>query len=409
MLSRVRSQKQEPAVGKLLEDYQTLLERARAHASAHRDLEKEFVLDPMAKIWKEANDEALPRRISNAIAMMPTTTTSLELAPSRGACSDCSPARTRLLSVTHTPNPALGVLLEAKVQAEVRKTVMTRWEDYSRTAAPEYEARAQRLNELFAREMPQESEALRAKAAATVKRLSQSNGWTLASLPFGVRDPRPEDRRDDPLYPLRLSRAEDLPRGQQERSSVHEKQARGILERIPLIPKDAVYRPFRALCYGTAGQEANRAATLRLGQGGLLQTRDKDLDGLTKLGVEAWENYVRWEDKEKFNAAVLHQLVLAYAHAGSVGKACGWLQQYQDLWTGSSDPALLYDVARVWSVRAGQPPRVGMPPDAALLASGTALQRAVWLGFREFEQARTDPDLKNLRSTPAFDRIIPRE
>jgi hypothetical protein len=177
------------------------------------------------------------------------------------------------------------------------------------------------------------------------------------------------------------------------------------------------YTQFRAMLLCIGGQLANRAAEKDLGTTGLA-------DALTNppkagpLAKELWEEYIKNEPLDaNINDGVMHQYVLACAYAGKVKLS------YRKIITPlkrsvvvvrpnrrqpgrpviqvgtTTNPLLWYDCARVCS----------LSKDAQMAC--LCLDAARRLGFRDFERAKTDPDLayarQNKTTAAYFRSIIP--
>jgi hypothetical protein len=400
LMNRAETQKMDPALSDLFDAYQKLLERAKTHAEALRRLEKVTFFDKYREICREANDRALQERLDNASR---ATATGLDLAS--------RPFADPIVGLFGAM--AVGFIEEAKTSAKVRANVKAAWTSYYARAKPEYDRKVAAINKQFVGEMAAGCSGLRAKAVPLTDRLATAGGWKSDGLPFRGQVGRLQTQADDPLYLLGHPLPE--PEGRQEKIKGHLDRARALIQAADTIPVHKCYNPFRAACYGAAAEEANLASAIRLGQAGLLQVLERDFPREAgDVATRAWTQYFRYEDRGKINARLLHKRVLGFAYAGRLLGAYSYLAQHTEVW--SSDPTFYYDAARVCSAlaewggrRDGRDvlARNNITQQLLLTQSALALKRAVALGFKEFDRAREDADLKKVRSLPAFNQIIP--
>jgi hypothetical protein len=155
------------------------------------------------------------------------------------------------------------------------------------------------------------------------------------------------------------------------------------------------YDIFRATFLAAAGIMANRAALKDLGATGFTSA----LANPPKAGAVAlkiWDRYLRHEGA--LNDKIIYQFIQACGCAGKPALAyklivangfqLDRLRRPVVNATFSRDPAFWYDSARIASL-------VGEPGVAV-----QCLQQAVRMGFRDFEAAKVDPDLKLAREHP---------
>ncbi len=161
------------------------------------------------------------------------------------------------------------------------------------------------------------------------------------------------------------------------------------------------YDVFRATFLAAAGILANRAALKDLGATGFSSA----LTNPPKAGpvaLKIWDRYLRHEGA--LNDKIIYQFIQACGCAGKpdvaykliVANAFQLDRRRQPIVNApfSRDPAFWYDSARIASL-------VG-EPGAAL----QCLQQSVRLGFRDFEAAKVDPDLKLVREHPATTKMF---
>jgi phosphoglycolate phosphatase-like HAD superfamily hydrolase len=182
-------------------------------------------------------------------------------------------------------------------------------------------------------------------------------------------------------------------------------QAAACQRAVEMIPAGKLrggpdnYDIFRSTFLAAAGIMANRAALKDLGATGFSSA----LTNPPKAGpvaLKIWDRYLRSEGA--LNDKIIYQFIQACGCAGKPALAYQLIVAngfqpdrrrrpvVND--TFSRDPAFWYDSARIASL-------VGEPGVAV-----QCLQQAVRLGFRDFEAAKVDPDLKLVREHPATNK-----
>jgi hypothetical protein len=174
-------------------------------------------------------------------------------------------------------------------------------------------------------------------------------------------------------------------------------QANALFETVLLVPEDRPYDGVRADLLARAGRLANQAGALDLGDAGL-PTRLNLAPKSASRAVMFWRYYLVYEKVDaNVNIDVLHNIVLAWAYAGRVPAAHRQLMLIGLGKVNRGGAEFWYDAARVCSMASD------------VRNSRLALERAVRLGFRDFDKAKVTPDLKNLRKSDTagwFDRLM---
>jgi hypothetical protein len=177
------------------------------------------------------------------------------------------------------------------------------------------------------------------------------------------------------------------------------KQAGECQRASDMVPAGKVYNYFRTIFLGLAGVLANQAALKDLGAAGFASAV-KNPAKAGAVALKIWQRYVVYEGS--VNDEVVHKFLQACGCAGKPRAALEvmrnrafQLDRFRRLVPNPSfsrDPVFWYDCARVASL-------MGEAPAAA-----ECLRLAVNLGYRDFEAAKVDPDLRNVRESPATSR-----
>jgi hypothetical protein len=231
-----------------------------------------------------------------------------------------------------------------------------------------------------------------------VAELRDKHGWQDAQ----IHEPTAEDTAnpDVPrnLFYIVKSGRNVLAKESASREELLE-QATACQRAAEMVPTGKPYDLFRSTFLAAAGHLANRAALKDLGTVGF-SSAIKNPPQAGPVALKIWGRYLR--SAGEVNDAMIHQFIIA---CGCAGKPIGAFQLVvknafqQDRLSRpvvnprfSFDPAFWYDAARIASL---------VREHAVAMQ---CLQQAVRAGFRDYEAAKIDPDLKSLREDPTTAR-----
>ena len=195
-------------------------------------------------------------------------------------------------------------------------------------------------------------------------------------------------------------------------------------EAASLVPAVKGFKYFRAGCYRRAGVDANRAAALTAGTNGFLVTKERPAPA-ADAALRYWRDFKTNNDRD-MTGETLHQYALALAYDHKLDDAYALLRLNERFYP--PEPGFYYDAARI-DAAAGAEFRTWSPAKAkeyttkfrfptapgfvfrtarglapeALQESSQALERAVWLGFKDFDKANNAPDLQPFREAAPAD------
>ncbi len=198
-----------------------------------------------------------------------------------------------------------------------------------------------------------------------------------------------EARPRDPFRAKQAAQALPPPKDREgaDRCVAAAKECLAVVNLVPPAQAKStseVYRFYRALFCGQAGQQANAAAAEQIGAAGFKVANAK-APPAAATAVAAWERYSTYEsDTKDGRGVVLHYRLLACVYAGKLPQAYGFAKKASGV-TQNLNPEFWYDAARVCSLS-------GDVPNALF-----CLRRAVGLGLKKMDEARATPDLDTLR------------
>lgn len=229
------------------------------------------------------------------------------------------------------------------------------------------------------------------EAKGSVAELAKRNTWTREASDFDP-DRRSADRKKEsrPLDPFRTKQviAESITRDSPPDAALLEANARAALAAVELIPAGTekttseIYRHYRAQFCALAGRQANLSAALKIGTAGFSGAKQAPVD-VAKVGVAAWERYLKYDVTQDDRGVVLHSRAVALAYAGKSSES--YTAMYRASFKQSGSPEFWYDAARICSINNN--PKLGI----------VCLEKAVFLGFKNLNEVRNSPDLVPLR------------
>jgi hypothetical protein len=393
-------------------------ERGETHAAELEKLEEQIKTKWLA-VYRKVDAQAAPARLKAASRL---TLTAMDYMSN----PDADPLA-GLFGLA-----ILGLLEESKIQADVLEKARAEFKPILEEAKLEYAEQAALAKAALLADMKKEISEITYKAKALALSIAEARSWKPAETPFVQADSKDGDAKH--LF-AELARINAMPvttdRGATREADDRLAKAKKYMEAAKLVPRatDNSFNFYRAVCYGKAGIEANQAAVLAAGANGFATHRKTDA---SEAAVKAWVLYAANNDRD-LTPLVLHNWALALAYNGKAMQAYDVLKKTNNAILPTT-AQFYYDTARICSVAAEDfstqatnalsGPKKGLSPAPQMQARQTltkmlqdaslALDRAVSLGFNDFERARDTRDLQFFRSQDArtlgrfktFDKII---